>query len=110
LKKYKDALTDYEQSDKLEKFKRPDYIVAMGQLAFEAKEFDKVITYFNRTIPLYKPEQKAELTFAYFGKGRAALELKKKDAARKDLQKALELSPGNKEIESYLAKADALPN
>lgn len=107
-KEYKDALADYEQADKLKKFADADKIKSMGQLAFEIKEYDKALTYFTRAIPMYKTEQKNELMFAYFGRGRSALELKKKDPAVTDLKKALELAPGNAEIQTWLAKAQAL--
>ena len=108
-KKYKEALADYDMSEKSTPFTQPADIVVTGQLAFEVKDYEKASRIFSRVIPLYKPDQKNELLFAYFGRGRAALELKKKDQAVKDLKKALEYSPANKDVESWLAKAEALP-
>jgi tetratricopeptide (TPR) repeat protein len=106
--KYGDALSDYEQADKIKKFTTPDYVQAMAQLAFEVKDYDKTVTYFNRLLPLYKPEQIQEIMFVYYGRGRAEFEQKKKASAVADLKKALTLAPGNKEIEGWLAKAEAL--
>jgi tetratricopeptide (TPR) repeat protein len=106
--KYKEALADYEQSDKLKKFDDPEMIKVMGQLAFETKDYNKTVGFFNRLQPLYKPEQKNELLFVYYARGRAELELKKKAPAIADLSKALELAPGNTEIDGYLTKAKAL--
>ncbi len=80
----------------------------MGQLAFEIKEYEKAITVFTRLIAMYKPAQKDELMFAYFGRGRAALELKKKQMAMQDLKKSQELNPANKEISGWITKAEAL--
>lgn len=108
LKNYKGTLEDYEQSDKLKKIILPDNVNAMAQFAYEIKAFDKAITYFTRVIPLYKADQKNELMFAYYGRGRAELELKQKAKAVADLKKSLELTPGNKEIQDWLTKAEAL--
>lgn len=107
-KKYAEALADYEQSDKLKKFTDPERVKAMGQLAFEVKDYPKTISIFTRLIQMYKQEQKNELMFAYFGRGRASLELNKKEPAVADLKKALELLPGNAEIKGWLDKAQAL--
>lgn len=107
-KKYKEALTDYEQADKLAPFKQGDYVKTLGQLAFEVKEYDKAIKYFTRLEGMYKPTQKDELLFAYFARGRSYLEQKKKAEALKDLKKAQELAPTNSEVSTWLKKAEAL--
>lgn len=108
LSKYKDALADYEAADKVNSFKAALDVRSIAQLAFEVKDYDKAIKTFNRLLPMYKPEQKNEIMFVYFGRGRAELEQKKKQVAVADLKKALELGPGNAEIQSWLSKAEAL--
>jgi tetratricopeptide (TPR) repeat protein len=106
--RYSEALADYEAADKINAFKNALDVRSLAQLAFEVKDYDKTIKLFNRLLPMYKPEQKTELMFVYFGRGRAALEQKKKQPAVTDLKKALELAPGNAEIQTWLTKAEAL--
>jgi tetratricopeptide (TPR) repeat protein len=107
-KKYKESLTDYEQSDNLKKHTEAETIKGMGQIAFEIKDYDKAIVLFTRLIPMYKQEQKNELMYAYYARGRSSFELKKKTAAVADLQKAVELVPNNKELGDWLVKAKEL--
>jgi tetratricopeptide (TPR) repeat protein len=101
LKKYKEALSDYEQADKL-KPNASEYITPMGQLAFEIKAYQKTITNFTKAIALYKPVQKNELAFAYYARGRAYYELKDKVKAKKDIEKAIELVPAYDEAKKWL--------
>jgi tetratricopeptide (TPR) repeat protein len=101
LKKYKEAVSDYEQAEKL-KPKAVEYITPAGQLAFEIKDYPKVINAFTKAIALYKPAQKNELAFAYYARGRAHHEQKDKAKAKKDMQKAIELVPTYKEAITWL--------
>lgn len=107
-KKYKEALADYEQSDKLTAFKDAEQVKLMGQMAFEIKDYNKAIGVFTRLRAMYKPAQKNELLFVHFARGRSYLELKKKKEALDDLKKALEFGPGNAEVTTWLRKAEAL--
>lgn len=107
-KKYKEALADYEQSDKLAAFKEADQVKLMGQMAFEIKDYNKAVGIFSRLGTMYKPAQKNELLFVHFARGRSYLELKKKKEAVDDLKKALEFGPGNTEVTTWLQKAEAL--
>lgn len=99
--KYKEALADYEQADKL-KPNNIEYVVGLGQIAFETKAYDKVIAAFTKAIGLYKPHQKNELAFAYYARGRAHHELKSKEKAKKDLEKAIELVPTFADAKKWL--------
>jgi tetratricopeptide (TPR) repeat protein len=101
LAKYKEALADYEQADKL-KPNQLDYVVGIGQIAFETKDYNKVITTFTKAIGLYKPDKKNELAFAYYARGRAHHELKSKEKAKKDLEKAIELVPTFADAKKWL--------
>ncbi|NCT74450.1 MAG: tetratricopeptide repeat protein [Chitinophagaceae bacterium] len=107
-KKYKEALADYEQADKLAPFKQADQVKLMGQMAFEIKDYNKAINLFTRLGTFYKPAQKDGLVFVHFARGRCYQELKKKKEAVDDLKKALEFSPGNAEVTTWLRKAEAL--
>lgn len=107
--KFKDALADFEQADKLLPFKNADNLKYMAQLAYNEKDYTKVNKMVTRLILLYKPEQKDQLLYAYFLRGCAFVEAKKKADAVKDLKKALEYSPGHKDITPWLTKAEALP-
>lgn len=104
LGKYKEALADYEQADKLNP-NQLDYVVGIGQIAFETKDYNKVISAFTKAIGLYKPEKKNELAFAYYARGRAHHELKSKEKAKKDLEKAIELVPTFADAKKWLETA-----
>jgi tetratricopeptide (TPR) repeat protein len=99
--KFAEALNDYEQADKLNPG-NADYITGIGQLAFETKDYNKVISTFNKALTIYKPDQKAQIAFAYYAKGRSAYELKNKDQAIADISKALEFYPDYKEAKQWL--------
>ncbi len=96
------ALADFEQADKLNP-NNLSYLVGIGQLAFETKEYQKVVNAFTRAIPLYKPAQKNELAFIYYGRGRAYHELKNKEKALQDINKAIELFPDYAEAKTWKA-------
>ncbi len=105
-KNYAKALADYEQADKLNP-NNLNYLVGIAQLAFETKDFQKVVNTFTKIIPMYKPNQKNELAFAYYGRGRAFHELKNKDKALQDLNKAIELFPNYAEAKTWKATITA---
>ncbi len=107
--KYQQALADYEQADKLKAIKVAETIKYMGQLAFEIREYDKAIGYFNRLVSYYQPSQKTELFFLHYARGRCYFEQKKKSNAVQDLQKALEYIPNHEDTKNWLTKARALP-
>jgi tetratricopeptide (TPR) repeat protein len=107
--KYKEALADYEQADKMKAIKAAETIKYMGQIAFELKEYDKAIGFFNRLATIYPSTQKSELYFVYYARGRSYYELKKKTNAVQDLEKALEYIPNNEDAKNWLTKARALP-
>jgi tetratricopeptide (TPR) repeat protein len=96
------ALADYEMADRL-KPNTVDYIVGIGQLAFEVKDNQKVVNAFTRAIAIYKPAQKNELAFAYYARGRAYHELKNKEKALQDMNKAVELVPTYAEAKNWQA-------
>ncbi len=101
-KKYKESLEDYERSDKLKKITDAGHLRNMGQFAFEIKDYPKTATLFTRLIPLYKPEEKNELAFAYYARGRAWHEQKNKIKAKADLEKAVEILPTYAEAKKWL--------
>ncbi len=105
-KNYAKALADYEQADKLNP-NNISYLVGIGQLAFETKDFQKVVNTFTKIIPLYKPAQKNELAFIYYGRGRAYHELKNKEKALLDINKAIELFPNYAEAKTWKATITA---
>ncbi len=102
---YEKALADYEQASKLAP-REIDYLVGIGRLAFETKSYQKVINAFTKAIALYKPDQKGEQAFAYYGRGRAYFELKNKPKAKPDFAKALELVPTYTEAKTWLDKCN----
>ncbi len=101
-KKYSEALSDYEQSDKLKKITDAGHVRNMGQFAFEVKNYAKTIVLFTRIIPMYKPEEKNELAFAHYARGRAYHEQKDKVKAKADLEKAIEILPTYAEAKKWL--------
>jgi tetratricopeptide (TPR) repeat protein len=101
LGKYKEALLDYEQADKL-KPNSVDIIAGIGQLSFETKEYARVVSSFTKAITLYKPSQVNELAFAYYARGRGHYELKDKEKAKADFEKALSYVPNYTEAQKWL--------
>ena len=108
-KKYPEALSDYEQSNKVVPLKIASDVKYMGQLAFELKDYEKGVQFFTKLIPLVPAAQTTELLYAYYARGRCYLEQKKKSNAVADLKKALEYDPNNQELKTWLTKAEALP-
>lgn len=108
-KKYKEALEDYDQINKLKPLTDPADVKHMGQLAYEVKNFEKAVGIFSKLSTMYKETQKNELLFAYYARGLSHYELKKKANAVADLEKALEYGPNNNDVKTWLEKAKALP-
>lgn len=102
---YDKALADYEQASKL-KPGEVEYVVGIGRLAFELKAYQKVIDAFTKSITLYKPAQKNELAFVYYGRGRSYFELNNKPKAKADFTKALQLVPTYTEAQTWLDKCN----
>lgn len=99
--KFTEALNDYEQANKLSP-NNAEYIAGVGQLAFEAKDYNKAVTSITKALKMYTPDQKSQIAFAYYIKGRANNELKNKEQAIADLNKALEFYPDYKDAKQWL--------
>lgn len=109
LKKYAEALADYEQAAKLQP-KEKNHLAEAGKYAFELKQYAKVKDIYTKLIAAYKPAEKTELAFAYYAKGRAAYELNEKQQAVADFTKALEYYPEYAEAKQWLNTAKGSAN
>lgn len=108
-KKYKEALEDYDELNKLKPLTEPGDVKHMGQLAYEIQNFEKAVGIFTKLASMYKETQKDDLLFAYYARGLSNYQLKKKANAVADLEKALEYGPNSNDVKTWLEKAKALP-